>query len=368
MSPVGVAVVGCGTISDEYLRNLTSFPDLRVLYCADLDVERAKAQAARYGVPAAGGAAQAVADPEVEIVVNLTIPAAHTEVALAALAAGKHVWIEKPLALSTADGRRLLAEAARAGRRIGCAPDTILGAGLQTARRLIDTGAIGEPRTALALMQDPGPDRWHPAPEFLFQRGAGPLFDIGPYYLATLALLFGPATRVAAVGQQGRADRVIGSGPRAGQAFTVEVPTHVAALISFAAGQAASVLLSFDSPLRRHGFVEITGTEATLALPDPNRFDGEIKIRAIGAEDFEVVPVSGATDGRGLGVLDMARVLRNGGLLRAPGELGLHVLETMEAIDRSAADHSFQPVRSGFSLPEPLDSSWDPRASTLGSA
>ena len=365
MSPVGVAVVGCGTISDEYLRNLTSFPDLRVLYCADLDVERAKAQAARYGVPAAGGAAQAVADPEVEIVVNLTIPAAHTEVALAALAAGKHVWIEKPLALSTADGRRLLAEAARAGRRIGCAPDTILGAGLQTARRLIDTGAIGEPRTALALMQDPGPDRWHPAPEFLFQRGAGPLFDIGPYYLATLALLFGPATRVAALGQQGRADRVIGSGPRAGQAFTVEVPTHVAALISFAAGQAASVLLSFDSPLRRHGFVEITGTEATLALPDPNRFDGRIGRRGAGAQDWEFVPAEGATAGRGLGVLDLARALRGGTAHRAGGDLALHVLETMEAIAGSIDGGTFEPVGTTFTVPQTLAADWDPYARTV---
>jgi predicted dehydrogenase len=365
VSPVGVAVVGCGTISDEYLRNLTSFPDLRVLYCADLDVARAKAQAARYGVPAAGGAAQAAADPEVEIVVNLTIPAAHTEVALAALAAGKHVWIEKPLALNTADGRRLLAEADRAGLRIGCAPDTILGAGLQTARRLVDAGAIGEPRTALALMQDPGPDRWHPAPEFLFQRGAGPLFDIGPYYLATLALLFGPATRVAALGQQGRVSRVVGSGPRAGQSFTVEVPTHVAALVSFAAGQAASVLLSFDSPLRRHGFVEITGTEATLALPDPNRFDGRIGRRAAGAQEWEFFPAEGATAGRGLGVLDLARALRGGTPHRAGGDLALHVLETMEAIGGSIDGGTFEPVGTTFTVPQTLAADWDPYARTV---
>jgi predicted dehydrogenase len=141
--PVGVAVVGCGTISDEYLRNLTSFPDLRVLFCADLDLERAKAQAARYGVPGAGGVAPAAAHPDVELVVNLTVPAAHAEVGLAAVAAGKSVWNEKPLALDTAAGRGLLAAAARAGVRVGCAPDTVLGAGLQTARRLIAAGAIG---------------------------------------------------------------------------------------------------------------------------------------------------------------------------------------------------------------------------------
>jgi predicted dehydrogenase len=155
--PVGVAVVGCGTISREYLRNLTSFPDLRVLFCADLDLRRAKQQAAAYGVPRGGTVAQALRRPDVELVVNLTIPAAHAEVTAAALAAGKSVWTEKPLALDTATGQRLLAEAEQAGLRLGCAPDTVLGAGLQTARRLMDAGAIGVPQTALALMQSPGP-------------------------------------------------------------------------------------------------------------------------------------------------------------------------------------------------------------------
>ena len=277
--PVGVAVVGCGTISDQYLRNLTSFPDLRVLFCADLDLERAKAQADKYGVPGAGSTAQAIAHPEVELVVNLTIPAAHAEVTRQAVALGKSVWVEKPLTLDTAAGRELLAEAAQAGVRIGCAPDTVLGAGLQTARRLISEGAIGAPQTALALMQDPGPERWHPDPEFLFRPGAGPLYDMGPYYLTALASVFGPVVSVAALGRRSRDQRVIGRGPRAGTRFEVAVPTYVASLLSYADGGAASVLLSFDSPLRRHGFVEITGTEATLAMPDPNGFDGEVRIR-----------------------------------------------------------------------------------------
>lgn len=366
--PVGVAIVGCGTISREYLRNLTAFPDLRVLFCADIDLERAAKQSAVYDVPESGSPAEALAHPDVEIIVNLTIPAAHAEVTSAALAAGKSVWTEKPLTLDTTTGRRLLAEADQAGLLLGCAPDTGLGAGLQTARRLMAQGAIGVPQTALTLMQSPGPERWHPDPEFLFQRGAGPVFDIGPYYLSWLATIFGPAERVAAVARRSQDTRVIASGPKAGTEFGVEVPTHYSALIEYAAGPAATLLISFESPLPRPGFMEVTGTEATMSLPDPNRFDGEIKIRAIGSEDWEVLPVTGATDGRGLGVLDMARTLRRGGLLRAPGELGLHVLETMEAIERSAADHSFQPVRSEFSLPEALDASWDPKASTLGSA
>jgi predicted dehydrogenase len=359
--PVGVAVVGCGTISDEYLRNMTAFGDLRVVFCADLDSDRARAQAAKFGVPGAGPTAQALASPDVELVVNLTIPAAHAEVTSAALAAGKHVWSEKPLALDVATGQRLLDEAARAGLRIGCAPDTVLGAGLQSARRLIESGAIGVPQTALMLMQGPGPEGWHPDPAFLFQRGAGPLFDMGPYYLSTLAMLFGPAQRVAAVGRRGRDTRVIGSGPKQGTAFKVDVPTHVSALIEYAQGQAATVVLSFDSPLRRHGFIEITGTEATLATPDPNQFSGIVRTRTAVEDDWTPVPSTGAADGRGLGVLDMARGVRDGVPHRASGEIGLHVLEIMEAIERSIATSAFEPVRSTFTRSSALPPDWDPK-------
>ncbi len=292
--------------------------------------------------------------------VNLTIPAAHAEVAHQAVAAGKHVWNEKPLTLDTTAGRGLLAAAARAGVRVGCAPDTVLGAGLQTARRLIAGGAIGEPRSALMLMQDPGPDRWHPDPEFLFRRGAGPLFDMGPYYLSTLATLFGPAEQVAALGRRSQPSRVIGRGPRAGTRFEVEVPTHVAALIGYAAGPAATLLLSFDSPLRRHGFVEITGTEATMALPDPNGFGGDIRLRPAGRDDWETVPSAGATAGRGLGVLDMARAIRAGTAHRASGELALHVLDVMEAVARSITGSTFEPVASTFETPDALPANWDP--------
>ena len=363
--PVGVAVVGCGNISNEYLANLTSFPDLRVLFCADIDLTRAKEQAATYGVPQAGPVAEALRWPAVELVLNLTIPAAHAEVSAAALAAGKSVWTEKPLALDTTAGQSLAAAANEAGVRLGCAPDTVLGAGLQTARRLIAEGAIGVPQSALALMQNPGPERWHPDPEFLYQRGAGPLFDIGPYYLSTLATVFGPAERVAALGHRARDTRVIASGPRAGTEFPVEVSTQVSALIEYAGGAVATLLLSFESPLRRHGFVEITGSEATLALPDPNQFDGEIRLRAADGDEWRVLPTAGAADGRGLGVVEMARALRAGARPRASGELGLHVLETMVAIERSAARHSFEPVLSDFDLPGILAPTWDPKALTL---
>jgi predicted dehydrogenase len=363
--PVGVAVVGCGTISAAYLQNLTSFPDLRVLFCADLDIERAKAQAAAFDVPAAGSLADALGVPDVEIVVNLTVPAAHAEVSAAAIAAGKSVWVEKPLTLDTESARELLAAADAAGVRIGCAPDTVLGAGLQTARRLIDTGTIGAPQTGLALMQGPGPESWHPDPEFLFQPGAGPLFDMGPYYLTALAAVFGPATHVAALSGRSRQTRVIGSGPRAGTEFAVAVPTHLSALIGYAGGQNVTMVLSFDSPLRRHGFVEITGTTATLAMPDPNRFDGDVRVHELGADSWRAVPADGAADGRGLGVLDLARGLRSGAPHRASGELALHVLEIMSAIERSAASGEFEPVLTTFTRPDALAADWDPHATTI---
>jgi predicted dehydrogenase len=366
-APVGIAVVGCGTISDEYLRNLTSFPDLAVLFCADLDLTRAKDQAAKYGVGASGTLAQALEYPGVELVVNLTLPAAHAEVASAAVAAGLHVWNEKPLTTEPASGRALLAQAERTGVRVGCAPDTVLGAGLQTARRLIGEGAIGAPQTALTLMQSPGPESWHPSPEFLFQAGAGPLFDLGPYYFSALATICGPASRVAAVGRQAAATRVIGSGPRAGTEFGVDVPTHVGALVEYEGGGAASLMFSFDSPLSRQGFVEITGTEGTMAVPDPNRFDGDIKIHGRDHErgHWETISSAGASAGRGLGVLDLARGLRTGVPHRATGQLAEHVLEVMVAVQASLEGAAFEPVDSAFVVPPPLPEEWDPYARTL---
>jgi predicted dehydrogenase len=360
MAPFGVAVVGCGNISNQYLPHLTKFPDVNVLFCADIDLERAKSQATAYGVPAAGTPAQAMEHPGVELVVNLTVPAVHAEVASAAIAAGKHVWNEKPLTLDVESARTLLITATGRGVRVGCAPDTVLGAGIQSARRLIDEGAIGTPVSALTLLQGPGPQNWHPDPEFLFARGAGPLFDIGPYYLSVLATLFGPATRVAAIGRKAREVRVIGSGPRAGTEFGVEVPTHMSALAEYAGGQAASMVFSWDSPLSRQGFLEITGTEATLALPDPNRFDGDPRVRRAGQTEWTVIYSRGAVAGRGIGVVDMVRAIARGEPHRASGELALHVLETMTAIERSAVTAVFEPVESVFDVPATLDAQWDP--------
>jgi predicted dehydrogenase len=362
--PVGVALVGAGVISTQYLTALSGFPDIRVLAVADLDIERARAQARAYGVPEAGDVASALAIPEVEIVVNLTIPAAHAEVATAALRAGKHVYGEKPLALAPSDGAKILAEAQSRGLRVGSAPDTFLGAGLQSAARAVREGLIGEPVSATAITQGPGPESWHPSPEFLFQYGAGPLFDIGPYYLTALVALFGPVARVAATARQARSQRVIGSGPKQGTAFTVEVPTHVHALLDFAGGPSASATFSFDSARPRR-MIEITGTEGTLSLPDPNTFEGPLRVQAFGDKDWRDLPVTGTTAGRGIGVLDMARALRGGDPHRASGELAQHVLELMATVTESAERHGFIELESGAPAVQTLPPDWNPVAATL---
>ena len=215
--PVGVAFIGAGNISKQYLDNLTTFPDIKVLVIADLFEEAAKARAEEYGIPEWGGVDKALNQPDVDIIVNRTIPAAHVEVATAAVNAGKHVWTEKPFALDRESGLGLWKAADAAGMRLGTAPDTFLGAGLQTARRIIERGDIGTPLTGMTTFQTPGPESWHPNPAFLFQHGAGPLFDMGPYYLTALVQTFGSVRKVAAVGSSAKATRIIGSGPRAGE-------------------------------------------------------------------------------------------------------------------------------------------------------
>lgn len=355
----GVGIVGAGTISDQYLENLTQFPDLKVVFIADLDEERAASQAEKWGVPASGSYEQLLATDDVEIVVNLTIPAVHVEVALQAVAAGKHVWGEKPYALDRESGRRLMEAAKKAGVRVAVAPDTFLGAGLQTALREVRDGAIGQPLTALTLFQVPGPESWHPSPEFLFAKGAGPLFDVGPYYLTTLIQVFGPIRRVAALSSQARSSRTIGSGPKAGTDFVVEVPTHVSALIDFESGASAQSVFSFDSKLPRAGFVEISGAEGTAVFPDPNMFDGETTIHT-GDGDPRVVEATGSFFTRGTGVAELAQAIREDRPERVPGELAFHVLDAMASLVEAADSGQFVDVASTVQISAPLDADWDP--------
>jgi predicted dehydrogenase len=361
--PVGVGVIGAGNISTQYLTNLTAFPDLDVRFVADIDLERAKEQAAKFGVPASGTVEELLADPEIEIVVNLTIPKAHAEVALQALAAGKNVWGEKPIALDRESGKRVLATAKAAGLRAACAPDTFLGAGIQTARRMLESGTIGRPQTALTLMQQPGPESWHPNPAFLFQEGAGPLFDVGPYYVTALIQLFGPVKRVAAVASTAKPVRTIGSGPLAGQTFEVTVPSHVTAVFEFESGQTSQSIFSFDSQIRRTLF-EVTGVDGALEVNDPNMFVGDLVLHD-GSEEPKTIAVEGERAARGTGVVELARAIRAGVPERASGEQAYHALDVMVSTIEAAERGEWVEVESTFTPTPVLPDGWDPAASTL---
>ncbi len=366
--PTRVALVGAGDISGQYLRTLTGYPDLAVTAVADLDPARARAQAQAYGVPFFGGPAEVLARDDVDLVVNLTVPAAHAEVALAAIAAGKHVWGEKPFAMDRASARAVLDAARAAGVAVGNAPDTVLGPGVQTSHRLLAGGAVGRPRTVLTLMQGPGPDAWHPRPRFLFAKGAGPLFDIGPYYLTALVQLLGPVASVTAAGQSPRAERVVGSGPDAGTRFPVEVPTHVSVVTTFASGAVGTSVYSFDSAHRRQLF-EITGDDGVMEVP-VSGFDGPTRLLTGTARDapWRTVPAEGASADRGVGVLELARAVRAGRPPRASGELAYHVLDVMLATEESLT--LGRPVRVESTAPPvpPVPPGWDPAARTWDAA
>ena len=370
--PVGVGVVGAGMISGAYLENMNAFPDLRVVMVGNRHVTRARAQAEMFGIAQAGTNDEVIAHPEVELVVNLTTPAVHATLSSAALSAGKHVWSEKPISTDRAGARALLDQASEAGLLLGVAPDTVLGAGLQTARRAIARGVIGTPLSVSTAIQYPGPELFHPNPEFLFAEGAGPLFDLGPYYLTALVHVFGPFSKVAAVGSKGLETRTIRVGDQAGTAFPVAVPTHVSAIAQFAGGGVAQSVFSFDSPLARLGIVEIAGTEATMQVPDPNNFGGDVRItRATAVEnlmkspEWVTVPSRGTVAGRGIGVVDMARCLRNGGVPMASGELGYHVLDTMTALVESMTHGEMVTVTSTVEPVPIVDDDWDPTIATL---
>ncbi|GAA1935650.1 Gfo/Idh/MocA family oxidoreductase [Microbacterium aoyamense] len=362
---VGVGVIGAGNISDEYLRSLTSYADVTVVAIADLDRERAAVQAQRYGVSLADTVDDLLARPEVELVVNLTIPAAHAEVGMAAVAAGKHVWAEKPMALLRAEARALLDAARAAGVLVGNAPDTILGEAIQHSHRLLSDGMIGTPQTVLTLMQGPGPDSWHPRPQFLFARGGGPLFDIGPYYLTTLVQLLGPIAEVHAVGHREREERVVASGPDAGMRFPVEIWTHVSVLTTFRSGVVGTSIYSFDSPVERQLF-EITGDRGVLEVP-VSGFDGPTRVLAAGERGtpWQEFPPPGAPRVRGVGVLEMARAIRDGVQPRASGELAYHVLDALLAIEESIETGATLALSSKAPVIAPVDADWDPTARTL---
>jgi predicted dehydrogenase len=359
-APVGVGVIGCGYISGAYLSTLSRLDGVRVVACADMDEQRARDRAAEFGVARAGSVASLLGDDEVQIVLNLTIPAAHADVALAAIAAGKHVYTEKPLALDREQGLRVLSAAAERGVLVGGAPDTFMGAGLQTSRALLDAGGIGTVVGGAAAMHCRGHEFWHPDPAFYYARGGGPLFDMGPYYITALVALLGPVASVSGATRITFAERLITSQPRAGTTVPVEVPSHVAALLEFASGPVVTLVTSFDICATAPPPIQLFGTDGALSIPDPNTFGGEPQL-------FD--PSTGwvtkphthphDVDSRGLGVLDMASALRTGARPRADGSLTMHVLDVMQSIHESGERGRRIDVSSTCERPAPMPAALD---------
>jgi predicted dehydrogenase len=354
---VRVGLVGCGYISHRYLHNAPLFPEFEIVACADMAPERVAQRAAEYGVPAVRTFPELLADPDIEVILNLTTPDAHASIAQAALDAGKGVYNEKPLAIALEDGKRLVETARARGLRLGAAPDTFLGGGLQTCRQLIDEGAIGEPVAATAFMLIPGHERWHPQPNFYYQPGGGPLFDMGPYYLTALVSLLGPVRRVTGSARATFLERTIRSEPRAGERIAVEVPTHLAAVLDFASGPIATLVTSFDVLASKAPKLEIYGSEGSLGLPDPNTFAGPVRIRRADDDTWRNVPVTRpyTKNSRGLGLADMTAALRGVSQAhRASGELAYHVLEVMHAVETASREGRHVAIESRCERPAPL--------------
>ncbi len=337
MRKIGVGVIGCGVISKAYMTAMKRFPQIELKAVSDMQQGPAEARAAEFGVPALR-TDDLLRRDDIEIVVNLTVPLAHTDVSLAVLNAGKHVHSEKPIGVNMVEARKVMDLADKKGLRVGCAPDTFLGGGHQTARKLLDDGAIGQPVGGSAFFMCPGHERWHPAPGFYYLRGGGPMLDMGPYYITDLIQLLGPIRSVMGAATRLRSERIVTSQPMNGAKIPVEVATHVTGVLEFQSGAAVSITMSFDVPKHKHTPIEIYGTKGSLIVPDPNRFGGEVQVAETGGDWQPVAHSHGHVDGefRSIGVADMAAGILNNRPHRASGALALHALEAMEAFQISS--------------------------------
>ena len=358
MSATRIAIVGCGNIAPVYVNTLRELGSVEIAAFVDGVPERAAKFAARNNA-AAMTFDEVLADGSIGAVVNLTPPLAHAAVSTQLLEAGKSVFSEKPLSVDFVEGRALVQLARDRGLRLGCAPDTVLGAGLQTARAAIERGLIGEPLAANAFMLGFGPEWWHPAPEAFYAAGAGPLFDMGPYYLSALAYLLGPAKSVSASAKIGTAQRIIHATGRVGEVVQVTVPTHVASLIDYAAGATATLVTSFDVKATRYRNIEVYGAEATLSVPDPNTFGGPVKVRGIISEDWRELPLAkvNVPQQRGIGCADMLSAQVENRPHRASAELALHVLELMTGAFRSSDEGRRVDLTTTFDMPTLMNGS-----------
>ena len=354
MSAARVGVLGCGVISRQYAENAKAFDSFELVACADVDEAQARALEAAHGL-AALSVGELVADSTIDIVLNLTPPAVHAAVIREALAAGKHVYTEKPLATEADDAAALVEDADRRGLWLACAPDIFLGGPYQAARRLIDEGAIGEPLAVTAAMLVGGQESWHPNPDIFFADGAGPLLDMGPYYVSAIVALLGPVRRVAGFASTRTRERTIEIGPRMGEHFAVATPTHAAATMELESGVTANLVASFEAIGQYVCELEIHGTEGALALPDPNAFAGPVRLRR-GREDWHEVPVASLNgrDARGVGLHELVEAIRAGRPPRASGRFGLHVVEVARGILRSAAESRTIEIESRVDQPEAM--------------
>ena len=353
IEPVRIGLIGCGTISPAYLKAASTFDVLEFVGCADIDPQAAQRTEAEYSIPSMS-VDSLLASDDVEVVLNLTIPAAHTSINMAALDAGKHAYCEKPFGLDVAAGAHVLEKAEATGLRVGCAPDTFLGGGHQSVRHLIDEGAIGRVVAGTAFMMNHGHESWHPNPAFYYHAGGGPLFDMGPYYLTALVHALGPVKRVAAITGRASEKRTITSKPRTGETIDVEVDTHTAGTLEFDSGAIVSVVMSFDVWHHSNRWIELHGSAASLSAPDPNTFGGKIRINE-GREWTERALTHGYTDNmRSIGLADMCIGIRTGRAHRCDGQLAQHVLEIMQAFETSSSTATHVELKSRPDRPAPL--------------
>jgi predicted dehydrogenase len=360
MQKVGIGVIGCGNISSAYLKAMASFPILDVRGIADLNQDLASQRAAEFNLTART-VEELLADPAIEIVVNLTIPKAHVAVAMQVLDAGKHTYSEKPLGINFTEGQALAAAAKAKGLRIGAAPDTFLGGAHQTARALVDAGALGIAVGGTATFMCPGHERWHPNPDFYYETGGGPMLDMGPYYITDLVNLLGPVSQVAGFAIAPRKERLITSEPRKGEHIPVHVATHVAGVMAFESGAIIQIGMSFDVAGHKHVPLELYGTEGTLIVPDPNHFGGQVELLKKGGTFEPQETTQPYADGnyRSIGVADMAHAIRSSRPHRANGDLALHVLEVMEAFQKAAESGATIKINTKTERPAPLSVSLD---------
>jgi predicted dehydrogenase len=365
---VKIGILGCGHVSDQYFEGIALHESLAIVACADLDPARAEQKAAEHGVPRACRPDELIVDPEVDLVVNLTPPQAHAAVSRDALHAGKHVWSEKPLATNVGDACELVATAAKADLRLGCAPDTFLGGGIQTAIKLVDDGWIGDTITGgVAMVTEPGYESWHPDVSSFYREGGGPLLDLGPYYVTALVAMLGRVRRVTSLARTTFPERVIGVGPRRGERIPVEVPTHVTGALEFHSGPIVTLLVSWDVLATNLPYIEVYGAAGSLAVANPDEFDGAPRLRRAGVEDLSQPPpppgtlhwspmplIRPAGARRGAGIADIALAIQEDRPHRASGELAYHVLEILLALSEPDRAGVAIPIHSTCERPAPL--------------